>query len=99
MTDHTKAAPAPGRPQTETMAVLPLLTDDLAELALTCCRGQLGERCLVREPDDPEVARMDAQQRGGAFGDGNCVRLSYAASEKDLREAISRIKNALAKLS
>jgi aspartate aminotransferase len=35
---------------------------------------------------------------GGAFGDENCVRLSYAASEKDLREAMKRIKDALAKL-
>ncbi len=35
---------------------------------------------------------------GGAFGDENCVRLSYAASEKDLREALKRIKEALAKL-
>lgn len=36
---------------------------------------------------------------GNAFGDENCVRLSYAASEKDLREALKRIKEALAKLS
>lgn len=28
----------------EAQAVLPLLTDDLAELALACCRGELGER-------------------------------------------------------
>ena len=35
---------------------------------------------------------------GGAFGDDNCVRLSYAASEKDLREALKRIKDTLAKL-
>lgn len=35
---------------------------------------------------------------GGAFGDENCVRLSYAASEKDLREAMLRMKNALATL-
>jgi aspartate aminotransferase len=35
---------------------------------------------------------------GGAFGDENCVRLSYAASEKDLREALRRIKEALATL-
>lgn len=35
---------------------------------------------------------------GSAFGDDNCVRLSYAASEKDLREAMKRIKEALAKL-
>lgn len=35
---------------------------------------------------------------GGAFGDENCVRLSYAASEKDLREALKRMKASLAKL-
>lgn len=35
---------------------------------------------------------------GGAFGDDNCVRLSYAASEKDLREALKRMKDALATL-
>lgn len=35
---------------------------------------------------------------GGAFGDENCVRLSYAASEKDLREAMKRIKDSLATL-
>lgn len=33
---------------------------------------------------------------GVAFGDDNCFRLSYAASEENLREAISRIKNYLA---
>lgn len=36
---------------------------------------------------------------GEAFGDSNCIRLSYAASEEDLREAIARIKEALSKLS
>ncbi|HTE34025.1 MAG TPA: aminotransferase class I/II-fold pyridoxal phosphate-dependent enzyme, partial [Chryseolinea sp.] len=35
---------------------------------------------------------------GGAFGDDNCVRLSYAASEKDLKEALKRIKDTLAEL-
>lgn len=35
---------------------------------------------------------------GGAFGEEKCVRLSYAASEKDLREALSRVKAALGKL-
>ncbi|WP_222983501.1 pyridoxal phosphate-dependent aminotransferase [Flagellimonas meishanensis] len=29
---------------------------------------------------------------GEAFGDPNCIRISYAASEKELREAIARIK-------
>lgn len=36
---------------------------------------------------------------GEAFGDPNCVRLSYAASEETLKEAILRIKTALDKLS
>lgn len=35
---------------------------------------------------------------GSAFGEDNCVRLSYAASEKDLREALKRMKDFLAKL-
>jgi aspartate aminotransferase len=35
---------------------------------------------------------------GEAFGDENCVRLSYAAAEKDLVEALLRMKNALANL-
>lgn len=35
---------------------------------------------------------------GGAFGDPNCVRLSYAASEDDLREAAARLKALFAKL-
>ncbi len=35
---------------------------------------------------------------GGAFGDEACVRLSYAASEEDLKKAMQRIKDALAKL-
>lgn len=29
---------------------------------------------------------------GDAFGNGNCIRISYAASEKEIREAVARIK-------
>ncbi len=32
---------------------------------------------------------------GDAFGNGNCIRISYAAAEKELREAVSRIKGVL----
>ncbi|MDG1146982.1 MAG: pyridoxal phosphate-dependent aminotransferase [Crocinitomicaceae bacterium] len=35
---------------------------------------------------------------GEAFGDSNCIRISYAASEETLTEAMSRIKGALEKL-
>ncbi|WP_430824946.1 pyridoxal phosphate-dependent aminotransferase [Carboxylicivirga sp. N1Y90] len=36
---------------------------------------------------------------GSAFGDDNCIRLSYATSEEQLIKAFDRIKVALAKLS
>ena len=35
---------------------------------------------------------------GSAFGSPECIRISYAASDDQIREAISRIKNALIKL-
>jgi aspartate aminotransferase len=35
---------------------------------------------------------------GSAFGDPNCFRLSYAASEEQLREAIRRLKEVLGRL-
>ena len=36
---------------------------------------------------------------GQAFGDPDCVRLSYAASEENLREALKRIKEVLSRLN
>ena len=36
---------------------------------------------------------------GDAFGDDNCLRISYAASEETLTEAMKRIKIALEKLN
>jgi len=41
-----------------------------------------------------EEARV-ATVSGEAFGDSNCIRLSYAASEQEIREAIRRIKESL----
>lgn len=35
---------------------------------------------------------------GDAFGAPNCIRISYAASDENLKEALERIKNALANL-
>ena len=35
---------------------------------------------------------------GGAFGEPNCIRISYAASREDLRKGFNRIKEALAAL-
>ncbi len=36
---------------------------------------------------------------GEAFGDPNCIRISYAASEETLTKAMARVKEALAKLN
>ena len=41
-----------------------------------------------------EVANV-ATVTGDAFGAPTCIRLSYAASEESLREAIKRIKEAV----
>lgn len=35
---------------------------------------------------------------GSAFGSPECIRISYAASEKDIRESVRRIKEVLTKL-
>lgn len=35
---------------------------------------------------------------GEAFGNENCIRISYAAAEEELKEACARIKNGLSKL-
>ena len=42
---------------------------------------------------------MVAVVAGGAFGMGGHFRISYATSEKALREAMSRIKEACATLN
>ena len=44
--------------------------------------------------EEAEVATVP----GEAFGDENCIRLSYAASENEIKEALRRIKEALAKI-
>ncbi len=36
---------------------------------------------------------------GGSFGAPECLRLSYAASVEDLKTALGRVKESLAKLS
>jgi len=35
---------------------------------------------------------------GSAFGAPDCIRISYAASDDSIREAVKRIKEALEKL-
>jgi aspartate aminotransferase len=64
--------------------------------------GKSDGKTTVRNADDFAMFMLETAHvsmvSGGAFGDENCVRLSYAASEKDLREAMKRMKEALATL-
>ena len=60
-----------------------------------------GEKIILNSNDfcmyllnDAHVALVE----GGAFGSPNCVRISYAAKEENLIEAVKRIKKSLAKL-
>ena len=54
----------------------------------------VGDLCLFLL-EDAHVSLVN----GEALGDPNCLRLSYAASEEDLRTAIDKVKSSLTKLS
>lgn len=61
-----------------------------------------GETMINNSNDFCEYLLLNAHVAvvtGAAFGSEGCFRISYAASEEDLREAVRRIKEALAKLS
>lgn len=61
-----------------------------------------GETTINNSSDFCEYLLMNAfvaTVGGGAFGAPDCFRISYAASQDSIREAVSRIKVALAKLS
>lgn len=61
--------------------------------------GKSDGKVTIKNADDLCLWLLDSAHvslvPGGAFGEDKCVRLSYAASEKDLREALSRIGKAL----
>jgi aspartate aminotransferase len=62
--------------------------------------GKTNGKSIIDNADDfCEVLLEEAHVAtvsGSAFGDDNCFRISYAASEEELIEAIKRIKNTLA---
>jgi len=64
--------------------------------------GKSNNGAVIKNADDLCLFLLEkahvATVSGGAFGDENCIRLSYAASEKDLKEAMKRLKTALAEL-
>ncbi|WP_100630178.1 pyridoxal phosphate-dependent aminotransferase [Algoriphagus formosus] len=70
---------------------------------VTAFFGKSAHGHTVKDADDLclyllEVANVSLVT-GGAFGAPNCVRLSYAASEDELKEALKRIKKTLAELA
>lgn len=64
--------------------------------------GKSDGTVTIRHADDLCMYLMEKAQvslvPGDAFGDAACVRLSYAASEKELVEALGQMKKALALL-
>ena len=57
------------------------------------------EICLSQKLNQNFHRHQVAVVTGDAFGDPNCFRISYAASEETLNEAMRRIKEALSKLN
>ena len=64
--------------------------------------GKSHDNQVIKDADDLCLYILDKAQvslvTGGAFGAPNCIRLSYAASEENLKEALARIKEALSQL-
>ena len=62
--------------------------------------GTTNGQVTIKDADDFSEAMLTEAHvgtvSGAAFGNDQCIRLSYAASDADLIEAVSRIKNALA---
>ncbi len=65
--------------------------------------GKQSDGFNIKDADDLCLYLLDKANvslvTGSAFGAPSCVRLSYAASDEDLKEALERMKNALANLS
>lgn len=65
--------------------------------------GKSFENYTINSPSDLVMYILETAHVGTVggedFGDDNCLRISYAASEENLREAARRIKSALERLS
>ena len=64
--------------------------------------GKSDGNTTIHDIDDLSMYLLDEAHvstvSGAQFGDKNCIRISYAASEANIREACRRIEAALAKL-
>ncbi len=65
--------------------------------------GKSDGSATIKDSDDLALYLLDkarvALVGGTAFGTPNCIRISYAASDDNIKEAVKRIKAALEKLS
>ncbi|HXH20057.1 MAG TPA: pyridoxal phosphate-dependent aminotransferase [Chitinophagales bacterium] len=65
--------------------------------------GKTYDGDLIKDSDDFAMFLLKAANvstvGGKSFGDDNCIRLSYACSEDNIRKAVERIKNAVALLN
>ena len=70
---------------------------------ITYYLGKSDGRTTIKDSDELALYLLDKAQvalvGGTAFGAPGCIRISYAASDDNIREAIKRIKAALELLS
>jgi aspartate aminotransferase len=70
---------------------------------ITYYLGKSDGSTVIKDSDELALFLLDKAQvalvGGTAFGAPNCIRISYAASDNDIREAVKRIKTALEKLN
>jgi aspartate aminotransferase len=61
--------------------------------------GKTDGKVIIKDATDLSLYMLQTEHvavvTGDAFGDPNCIRISYAASEPLLKEAVARIKRAL----
>lgn len=64
--------------------------------------GKTYDGDLIKDSDDFAMFLLKAANvstvGGKSFGDDNCIRLSYACSEENIRKAVERIRNAVEQL-
>jgi aspartate aminotransferase len=70
---------------------------------ITYYHGKSDGSVTIKDSDELALYLLDKAQvavvSGIPFGAPECIRISYAASDENIKEAVKRIKSALEKLS
>ena len=80
------------------MAALIAVSETAFRILIVTFAGSMKGRTIENASDFAMYLLEEAQVAtvtGEAFGSPNCIRISYAASEDEIREAIRRIREAL----